>query len=339
MRCCLPIPISCILYAAAVALARVQAFYPNSSDPPFSLSAYQRARAQETSAQLDASRFHFQILFLDKDNFHGRIAQGILARIAEYNDALFTLLPYSATIERSRKAPVDSAAPEGALAVCKSLGLCPTTCSEHGTSFNLSDLDQYDLIVALDDEIQSLVLRSLPSGSEDYKKCRTLSEFASIDFCGVQNKNDITDQSIQDMVEPAMWERIQAYYELVKADSIGDSSIFTTSNPTDIYNTRMILSENGAAIPNLWPLTEAAMVVACAGITRFCLDTMDVQFDAAFSNLLNVHFYQPEHLNISVEQADDQLRLGSLSVTGYFSLKERHPRISKHFEELRAKFS
>ena len=65
-------------------ISSAAAFSPGSSDSPFSLSAYQKARAKETSKQLDASRFHFQILFVDNDNFHARIAEGMMARIAEY---------------------------------------------------------------------------------------------------------------------------------------------------------------------------------------------------------------------------------------------------------------
>jgi hypothetical protein len=61
------------------------AFTPGSSDSPFfSLAAYQKARAKETAKILDASRFHFQILFVDNNNFHARIAGGMLAKIAEY---------------------------------------------------------------------------------------------------------------------------------------------------------------------------------------------------------------------------------------------------------------
>jgi hypothetical protein len=75
-------PLSLLGASAAVSIAA--AFSPGSSDIPFSLSAYQKARAKETSRHLDASRFHFQILFVDNDNFHARIAEGMLARIAEY---------------------------------------------------------------------------------------------------------------------------------------------------------------------------------------------------------------------------------------------------------------
>jgi len=278
-----------------------------------------------------------------------------MARIAEYNDALFTLFPYSATIESSDNAPMDSCAPEEALTICDYLGLCSTTCSEDGTSFNLqNDLDQYDLIIAVDDEIQNLILRSLPpTTTEDdgYEhKCRSLSEFLSVNFCGVENSEELTQQMIQDMIEPGMWEKARPYYDAAKAlfdskSSSGDDEgrsrgdIFSESKSTDVYNPRMVLTENGAAIPNQsgWPLVEAAMLVACAGITRFCLDTFDAQFDEAFAQLLGTHFYRLDQI-ISVDDADDQLRLGSLSVTGYFSPKERHARIVRHFEELRSKF-
>ena len=286
---------------------------------------------------------------MDNDNFHGRIAEGMLTQIADYNDALGTLLPYSATIDVSPKAPLDSAAPEEAVAVCEALGLCSATCSEDGTSFSLSYLDQYDLIIAMDDEIQSLILRSIPPEISGYEqKCRLLSEFLSIDFCGIQSKggNILTDESLQNMIEPGLWERAKPFYYMATNNSGSDiSSIFLNSTTTwnDVYQPRMILSETEsgmmAAVPNQvgWPLVEAAMLVACAGITRFCLDTMDAQFDAAFDTLLGLHFCRSEHLEYSVSQADDQLRLGSLSVTGYFSPEERHSRIENHFEELRSK--
>jgi len=316
----------------------VCAFSPGSGDVPFSLSAYQKARAKETSNQLDASRFHFQILFVDNDNFHGRIAEGILARIAEYNDALFVLFPYSATVETSPKAPMDSAAPDEAVAICEALDLCSTTCSEFGTAFDLSYLDEYDLIIALDDDIQSLILRSLPPDSGYEQKCRLLSEFLSIDFCGIQRQDGITDSTLQDMIQPDLLERATPFYDLAKHSG---SDLFSDSKTTwnDVYQPRMILSESGAAVPNQngWPLVEAAMIVACAGLTRFCLDTMDAQFDVAFQSLLDMHFNRREHLDYTTEEADDQLRLGSFSVTGYFSPKVRHARIQTHLDALRDK--
>mmetsp|Transcript_10826 Transcript_10826/g.16363 ORF Transcript_10826/g.16363 Transcript_10826/m.16363 type:complete len:343 (+) Transcript_10826:134-1162(+) len=324
------------------------AFSPGSNGAAFSLSSYQKARAEETSKSLDASRFHFQILFVDNDNFHGRIAEGMLEQIAEYNDALFTLFPFSATIESSRKAPTESDAPVEALAVCEILGLCSTKCSAVGTAFHLSYFDEYDLIIALDDEIHAQILRSLPAESGYEQKCRRLSEFLSIDFCGIHSQTKMTDASLQNMMEPESWERAQPFYDIIMKDSSCLSSgsatnwnDYVSTNWSDyVSQPRIMLSKNGAAVPNTngWPMVESAMLVACAGITRFCLDTMNAKFDTFFQSLLDQHFCRPEHLEYSVERADDQLRKGSCSITGYFSPEQRHARIEQHLEDLRRKF-
>ena len=318
-------------------LAVASAFSPG-GEVPFSLSYYQKARAQETSNFLDASRFHFQILCVDDDNFHGRIAEGILARQAEYNDALFTLFPSSATIEGSAEAPRDSAPSPIALEICNDLGLCPTRSSELGTAFDISYISEYDLIIAMNESVQSLILRSLPSDSGYEPKCRTLSEFLSTDFCGIQSQGDVTEALLKDMFEVDLWQRVEPFYDLVKDSS---STIFSQSlDANDIHQPSFVLSETGSAVPNTngWPQVQAAMLVACTGIVKFCLDTMDAQFDASLDNLLQKNFYKPQHLDFTVEQADDQLRKSSFSITGYFSPKQRQERIKRHFDSLREKF-
>ena len=127
----------------------------------FSFVNYQKACALETSQALDASRQHFQILFVDDDNAKGRIAEGLLAKIAEYNDAMCVLFPASATISSSRNAPRDAAPSARVLDQCRSLGLCPSRSETMGTDFDLTYLDEYDLIVALSEDIRSLILHCL----------------------------------------------------------------------------------------------------------------------------------------------------------------------------------
>jgi len=78
----------------------------------FSLSAYRRACASELARSLDATRMHLQVLFVDDDNAMGRIAEGLLERVAEHNDALFILYPASATLNCRLNAPCDAAAEE-----------------------------------------------------------------------------------------------------------------------------------------------------------------------------------------------------------------------------------
>lgn len=318
-------------------LKLVSAFSPG-GEVPFSLSHYQKARAQETSNFLDASRFHFQILFVDEDNFHSRIAEGILARQAEYNDALFTLFPSSATIEGSAEAPRDSAPSKTALEICDDLGLCPTRSSELGTAFDISHISEYDLIIAMNENVQSLILRSLPSDSGYEPKCRILSEFLSTDFCGIQSQDDVTEALLKDMFEVDLWQRVEPFYDLIKDSS---STIFSQSmDAKDFHQPTFVLSEKGSAVPNTtgWPQVQAAMLFACTGIVKFCLDTMDAQFVASLDNLLAVNFNKREHLDFTVEQADDQLRKSSFSITGYFSPNQRQERIKKHFDSLREKF-
>lgn len=302
-----------IPYLFFCAISAAYAYIP----PFFSLSDYQRARAEETSQSLDASRFHFQVLIVDNDNLHGRIVEGILERIAEYNDALFTLFPASATIESSPKAPIDSAAPVEAVAVCELLGLCSIKGAALGTSFDLSCLDDYDLIISLDDDVQSVILRSLPADSSYAYKCRLLSEFLSPNFVNIQrsetNNNIGDDTLLMEMVDPELLERTQSFYKIEK-----DSNVFSAKILEDVYE-------------------PATMMLACAGITRFCLDTMDAQFDTAFTELLERHFYRIDHLGCSIRQADDQLRRGSFSITGYFSPQQRHARIEQHLSTLRSK--
>ena len=101
----------------------------------------------------------------------------------------------------------------GTLVHCRLLAL------QFGTLFNLSkSLDEYDLIIALDDDIQSLILCSLPVDGYEHK-CRLLSEFISVDFCNV-NDNINNDESeklheekiISSMLEPELWERVEPFY-------------------------------------------------------------------------------------------------------------------------------
>jgi len=287
----------------------------------FSLSAYQKARAVETSRSLDASRLHFQILFVDDDNVRGRIAQGLLARIAEHNDAMCVLFPASTTVP-SYQTPPDAAAPVRAVQKCESLGIDDNIASAMGTLFDKNYLDEYDLILCFDDDLRTHILRSLP-GLEDQEyyapKCRLLSEFLSPEFCNLhQSQHPDSSTTLRNMVEADLLERVDTTVPEAAAIEDQSSNVFANVDGADF---------------------EAAMIMACAGLTRFCLDTIDTQFESAFFSMLDKNFYRPESLSLSWEKADDQLRLCNSSVTGYFSPKQRRIWVEKHMEKLRDKLS
>jgi len=319
----------------------------------FSLPSHRRSRALETSQHLDASRFHFQILFVDDNNSHGRIAEGALARIAEHNDAMFVLFPSSATIDSSPRSPVDAAAPEAAVTVCKNLGFCPTTSGAMGTGFGPDCLDGYDLVVSTNEEVQRRIMGSLSVEEQGLygPKCRVLEEFLSCDFCNVHtqsrrgaeggsNGGTMGNDVLLDMLDPNLYERAALFAAPINVSITSGDTLLSPSTLTqaDLDMPRMILSSNGAAVPNTygWPLREAAVLLASAGVVRFCLDTMDHQMEAAFQELLDGHFKcRWEDLECGFGEADERLRRGSFGVTGYFSPEQRRERFERHVECLR----
>jgi hypothetical protein len=326
------------LLVAAALLSPARSFEPGSNPNSFSLSAYQKARAQETFQCLDATRFHFQILFVDNNNSHGRIAEGVFARVAEYNDALCVLFPASATMDWSRNAPRDAAPADATIAVCESLQLCSSRSEAMGTSFRLDNLDEYDLIISMNQEVHEAILRSLSLENQlSYgPKCRLLWEFLSPDFCDIHKKAG-GDNHLLDMLDSDLRERLEPYLELVK-DCSSNSFPSSTITWEDVYAPRMVLSDTtGAAVPNTkgWPPTEAAVILASTGLTKFCLDSIDFQMELAFQSLLDRHFCRQEHLEYDFDQADEQMRAGSFAVTGYFSPKQRKTRFEEHTRKLR----
>jgi hypothetical protein len=319
----------------------------NINDAAFSLSHYQKARALETVQSLDASRLHFQILFVDTDNSKGRITEGLVARVAEHNDAMFVIFPASATIIESTSShhpsPRDAAAPEAAVALCESLGLCSTRSTMLGTSFDLSYLDEYDLVVAMDDDIRSMILRSLSVTDQEYygPKCRLLSEFLSPEFCsisssksnnaeqqneGTNDQTNIQHDVLLNMLDPELRDHVAPFSDLI-----------------------IDRSSNVITQPDSQTALTAALILASSGLVRFCLDTIDAHFETAFQTLLQHNFYSQEHLvefhngsksnNSNWYQADDQLRRCSASVTGFFSPEQRRRRFDRHIADLSIKLA
>ena len=157
--------------------------------------------------------------------------------------------------------------------------------------------------------------------------------------------------AFMNLIPSELLDRVEPYYDQLinkknKSSSIGtdDTDTSTQSSTTfqltglDINEPRMILSDNGAMVPNPsgFHPTISSLIVACTGLTKFCLDTMDRQFDLAFENMLNLHFKELSDLEYTLEEADAQLRRGGQGVSGYFSPEQRMERIERHMTKLRS---
>lgn len=298
----------------------------NQDSLSFSFENYQKQCALEASQSLDASRLHFQILFVDDDNAKGRIAEGLLAKIAEYNDAMCVLFPASATISSSRNAPRDAAASNTVLSICNSLGLCPSRSETMGTNFDLSYLDEYDLVVAMDEDIRSLILRSLPTEDQEYyrPRCRLLSEFLSPGFVA-NGMTPGTLVGVKEKENQVQWDMLDTIYQ----DRVAPWKDQVIDRSSNLFATTDLVSD--------WPMVEAGLILASGGITRFCLSTIEAQFEAALQSLLETNVYKKEHLEKHWDEMDLQLRRCNSVVTGYFSPGQRKVRYERHLVQLQAK--
>jgi len=355
-------------------------FNPESSSSSliFSLEKYQRECALEASQSLDASRLHFQILFVDDDNAKGRIAEGLLAKVAEHNDATSVLFPSSATISSSRHAPRDAAASYGVIQICHNLDLCPIRSEAMGTDFSLNYLNDYDLIICMSEEIQSLIVRSILDleDLEYYRpRCRLLSDFLSPNFVthsmnnedtrnkqqmmlmrmamqqqtdnddvnnnnnnnhdnNHNNKNDNND-SVHRYVQWTMLdgfyqERVRPYLDQVLDRS---SSLFATTTITYPGFRGVDPSREDD-----WSITEAGLILATGGITKFCLATIEAQMEEALDSLLELNVHTPDHIIQSWEDVDKQLCRCNHGVTGFFSPAQRKIRFERHLSNLKTKW-
>jgi len=155
--------------------------------------------------------------------------------------------------------------------------------------------------------------------------------------------------AFMNMIPSTLLDRVEPYYDKLinkknespsntdETDTSTQSSTTFQLTDSDMNEPRMILSNNGAMIPNPTGFhpTISSLILACTGLTKFCLDTMDRQFDVAFQNMLNLHFKRQSDLEYTLEEADAQLRRGGQGVSGYFSPEQRMERIERHMTKLR----
>lgn len=402
----------------------------SSSSSSFSLASYQQERLRDTFQVLDGSRFHFQILFVDTDNTLGRLCEGVCQRIAEYNDALFVLFPASATmlLEARRRSSTSSyfdgredGMPTAAtIQRCESLGLCAQTSTDVGTTFTLELLAMYDLVIVMNDEQRSLILRALATSSssssiasssfssssssmlEDEQqyygsKIRVLSDFLNSNNFNFRHGDDDDDDNdntkeeesmsattttatthgssdddgdsdsnydtiLQGMLDDDLYERAEPYTEYIQNNevSIINSNIFNADidiDKDDDYDDEDNDDDSTASLALLHSsqsMIEAAMIVAIAGMTKFCVTTMEIQMDRAYEQLLVENQFFRELGSTDVDTTttttttptptttpavptgtntthgrvwnttiDDQIRRCSSHISGYFSRQQR----------------
>ena len=299
------------------------------------LRDWRQSRASETSGALDTTRYHLSILFVDDDNSRARVSESIFERVSIHADAGFWLYPHSATVTVNSSKALRNV-PSEAVDVCAALDLCPARSSAPGAKLCRSDLDAYDLIICLDDNVATTVLKGLLESADEadfYRpKCRTLSEFLA---------PDATESgAMEATLDTFMKNRILGLPSYDGSTATLGSDVFL-AKPC-VEEARLLWNaDTTAAVPNRavgsWPAAEAAHIMAAAGLTHFCKAAIDASFSDAFSALLETAFRRREDVDIS--QADAETRIRRNQISGFFSYEERMRRFEAHRLVLKERFA
>lgn len=292
------------------------------------LRVWRQARVGSTASVLDVSRYHLQLLFVDSTNQHARVAEGVLERVAEWADAGWWLYPHAATIGSD----LDGLGPLPAtLAACAELDLCAVRSGAPGASLCREDLDSYDLIICLDDEVRLAILRWLRDDLHEhdvsYYECGRLcllSDFISLE-------TDAVARGAPPVLQRSLMNRVAPF--VARAPLAG--GLAATRAWPQPGGPSLTLDLDGvarAAPDGSWRAAEAGILLACAGLTRFCKETINAGFVTAYGALLAEMFHAPEHAD--AVWADAEPRVRTHSFTGALTPGEREKLFDLHIAAL-----
>ena len=265
------------------------------------LVEWQKARVQ--SLDVDASRYHAQVLFVDDDNARARMAECCADALAHWADAGWWIYPHACSLIEDQALRSDPRQE----AILTSLGFDGARVTAAGAALAKEDLDAYDLIVCADAAVRDAVLAL--GGDESYEtSVRLLEDFATV--------ADARSRALFDGLDVALAERARSRQdggELVVegADAQSDRDGFDA-------------------------LLESTLVLTAA-LVVFLKDSFDASFVDSFNGLLRTHFYDARHVDAVWEEAEPALRRHI--VTGALDPRERERLFDAHMAGLRRRLS
>ncbi|CAH0375873.1 unnamed protein product [Pelagomonas calceolata] len=275
-------------------------YISNALTPQALLAEWQAARIK--SLDVDASRYHAQVLFVDDDNARARMAESCADALAHWADAGWWIYPHSCSLTEDQ-ALIENPRQE---AILTSLGFDGTRVTAAGAALAKEDLDAYDLVICADAAVRDAVLAL---GEESYEtSVRLLADFATV--------ADARSRALFDGLDVALAERARSRQdggELVVegADAQSDRDGFDA-------------------------LLESTLVLTAA-LVVFLKDSFDASFTDSFNGLLRTHFYDERHVDARWADAEPALRRHI--VTGALDPRERERLFDAHMTGLRQRLS
>ena len=274
----------------------------NALTPQGVLAEWQKARVQ--SLDVDASRYHAQVLFVDDDNARARMAECCADATAHWADAGWWIYPHSCSLTEDQ-ALVEHPRQE---AILTSLGFDGARVTAAGAALAKEDLDAYDLIICADAAVRDAVLAL--GGDESYEtSVRLLTDFATV----ADKRSRALFDGLDDAMLAARARSRQDGGELVVegADAQRDRDCFDA-------------------------LLESTLVLTAA-LVVFLKDSFDASFTEGFNGLLRTHFYDERHVDALWAEAEPALRRHI--VTGALDPLERERLFDAHMTGLRRRLS
>ena len=258
--------------------------------------------ARVSSLNLDASRFHFQVLFVDDDNQRARIAECLTEQLAAWGDAGWWIYPHAATINATAlEAGVDARL----AAVLTSCGFDAARANADGAALDASDLSAYDLIVCADGATRAAVLE-LAEDEACEQSVRELGDFATV-------AADDSRVLLLGLDDEALGARSR---ERLARDEVSRYAAADAGRDREAFDA----------------LLETTAVCSASRV-RYLMGTFDAAFVEKFNELLRAHFYDARHVGVEWREADEVLRRHV--VTGALDPRERERLFEAHMAQLR----
>jgi hypothetical protein len=265
--------------------------------PQGALEEWQKARVQ--SLDVDASRYHAQVLFVDDDNTRGRMAECCADALAHWADAGWWIYPHSCCLTEDQALRSDPRQE----AILTSLGFDGTRVTAAGAALAKEDLDAYDLVICADAAVRDAVLAL--GDDESYEtSVRLLKDFATV--------ADARSRALFDGLDVALAARARKRQD-------GGAIVFAGA---DAQSDR----------DGFDALLESTLVLTAA-LVVFLKDSFDASFTESFNSLLRTHFYDERHVDARWAEAEPALRRHI--VTGALDPRERERLFDAHMVGLR----
>ena len=266
------------------------------------LAEWQKARVQ--SLDVDASRYHAQVLFVDDDNARARMAECCADALAHWADAGWWIYPHACSLRTEDQALIENPRQE---AILTSLGFDGARVTAAGAALAKEDLDAYDLVVCVDAAVRDAVLAL--AGDESYEtSVRLLADFSTV--------ADARSRALFDGLDVALAERARSRQD-------GGALVFAGA---DAQSDR----------DGFDALLESTLVLTAA-LVVFLKDSFDASFTESFNSLLRTHFYDERHVDARWADAEPALRRHI--VTGALDPRERERLFDAHMTGLRRRLS